>query len=428
MFRKLKSRLVLLYGLTSSIILTTIVAGVFLLNFKQNQDQIRLLFEKNMEQIIEKIRTDNVVSSSWLSKMHLENHILIFIDSNGRSLTDIKHSKTLPDLDTLLNRIKNKSEESGIYLDRKQPLNTMKKTPVYSLSNRSPYISLGMAAIISDKENWVTIRGIYYDTYGIYNFVRQIILFTFIDLIGVAAFFLISSLYIGKILTPLEEGQKKQNAFVAAASHELRSPLTVIKAGILSIKEDITKTEQFLPHIEGECNRMTRLISDMLLLASSDSKSWSLNKEPVDMDTLLIESYDMFCTCGNNKNLNLTLELSDQNLKKVYGDKERIKQILTILVNNAMDYTPPNGTIVIRAYNQKHYVTVEIEDHGPGISLKDKKLVFERFYRGDESRNDKKHFGLGLSIARELVELHGGDISLKDTAGGGATFMFRLLC
>lgn len=220
-------------------------------------------------------------------------------------------------------------------------------------------------------------------------------------------------------------GIKRQVAFVAA-SHELRAPLTVMKAGLSSIREDTSKVNVFLPYIEEECDRMTRLISDMLLLASSDAKTWSLVKEPVEIDTLLIEIYDMFCSCYNNKNYRLHLSLPEEELPVIYGDAERIKQILTILIDNAMSYTPAEGVIALMAYSQKDYVIVEVEDHGPGISDEDKKLVFERFYKKDQSRNDKNHFGLGLSIAKELAELHGGNITVKDTPGGGATFVLWL--
>jgi signal transduction histidine kinase len=248
----------------------------------------------------------------------------------------------------------------------------------------------------------------------------------FIDLIGAGALFIISSLYIGRVIRPLEEGQRKQNAFVAAASHELRSPLTVIKTGAASIREDVSKADQFLPHVERECERMSRLINDMLLLAAADAKTWDLNKGPVDMETLLIECYDMICNCLNQNGANIALDLPQKALYIVEGDRERMKQILTILVDNAISHTGKGDNIIIRAYNQRHSVVLEVEDHGDGIPNEEKKRVFERFYRGDQSRSEKKHFGLGLSIAKELVELHQGDITIRDTQGGGATFIVRL--
>jgi signal transduction histidine kinase len=226
----------------------------------------------------------------------------------------------------------------------------------------------------------------------------------------------------------LEEGQQKQKEFIAAASHELRSPLTVIKTGIASIKEDMTKADRFLPHVEAECDRMSRLINEMLLLAAVDTKSWELAWEQVDMDTLLIECYDMFCTCLNPKQAVITLDLPEERLYRIYGDKERLKQILTILVDNAMSHIPEGGRIALRVLQRKHFMTIAVEDNGKGILPEDKPHVFERFYRKDKSRTDKQHYGLGLSIAKELVELQHGSITVEDTFGGGTTFRMRFPC
>lgn len=426
MFIKLKKHLVMLYGITSSVILTLILTGLFIINFRQEQNQTFVLFQKNVEQITEKIRTDNVINYTWLSKMQSDNHILIFIEDNGKRLSSYKYMDTTPAMKNYITQIKKKALGEGIDLNHKPLFSSVTKTSIYHLNHSQFQTCLGMATLIPTDLGWENIMAVYSDDKGLSSLIKQLIFFIFIDLIGVTALFLMNSLYIGKVLTPLEEGQKKQVSFIAAASHELRSPLTVIKAGLSSIKEDTGNANQFLPHIEGECNRMTRLINDMLLLASADAKSWSIEKEPLDMDTLLIECYDMFSSCYNNKKYQISLNLPEESLHQINGDKERIKQILTILVDNAISYTPSGGEINLRAYNQKHSVYIEVEDHGDGIRDEDKKQVFERFHRGDQSRKDKKHFGLGLSIAKELSELHGGDISIRDTLGGGATFVVKL--
>ncbi len=426
MFRKLKRRLVLLYGITSSVILTVIIMGVYIINNKKNQEQNMLLFQKNVEQVVEKFRSEDVINNTWLVRIQEDNGLFVYIENNGKKLTKYNQMSNLPDSEKLIEKTKELSIKDGINLDRRPLYSSLKKTPVYivNLSGGKAYYS--MAALISKNAGWMNIMVISCDNQGTDILLKQMILYAFIDFIGVAALFLISSLYIGKVIKPLEEGQKKQVAFVAAASHELRTPLTVIKAGLSSIREDISKADNFLPHIEGECDRMTRLISDLLLLASSDARTWSLVKELVEMDTFLIEIYDMVCTCCNKNKYQLTLDLPEEELHVIYGDRERIKQIFTILIENAMSHTPPGGVIALRAYDQKNYVVVEVEDHGHGICDEDKKQVFERFYRGDQSRNDKKHFGLGLSIAKELIELHEGSIFIKDTPGGGATFVLRL--
>ena len=426
MFNKLKKRLVLLYGITSSLILAIIIIGVYIINLRQAREQSQILFQKTAEHIFERLRSEDVINNTWLVKMQEDNHLIVHIVNNGIKLTKYNQAMTLEYSEELIEEVKKLSLEEGINLDKGPLYSTPSKTPVFTLGSMSGKAHYGMAITIPKNSDWLSIIVVSYDNMGSGIYHKQMIFYVLIGFIGIFALFLFSSLYIGKIINPLEEGQKRQVAFVAAASHELRAPLTVMKAGLSSIREDTSKVSGFLPYIEEECDRMTRLISDMLLLASSDAKTWSLVKEPIEIDTLLIETYDMFCTCYNNKNYQLTLHLPEEELPVIQGDTQRLKQIFAILVDNAMSHTPSKGDIVLRVYNQKDYVIVEVEDHGLGISDEDKKHVFERFYKKDQSRNNKKHFGLGLSIAKELAELHGGNITIRDTHGGGATFILRL--
>jgi signal transduction histidine kinase len=427
MFHKLKKRLIILYGATSGGILVLLMFGVFSYQNRLNQEQIKAAFQKNVEQIAEKVRIDNVVNNTWLARMQAESNIIICVENNGIHLSNYSQMVTGVDTEQYITKIKKLAKEENVHLEYKPSVSSLVKSSVYTLDRGlSPHY--GMAVVFAQNKDWISIIAIHSDVDEWQSLFSQIVFMVLVILIGVAALFIMSTLYIGKILRPLEEGHRKQTAFIAATSHELRSPVTVMKVGIASIREDITRADQFLPHIEEECNRLTRLINDMLLLAASDAKTWSLIRETIDMDTLLIESYDMFCTCYNNHQYQFSLDLPDESLHKINGDPERIKQILTILVENAIRYTTVGGNIYIRGYNKKHSVVIEVEDHGKGIPDEEKKQVFERFYQGDQSRKDKKHFGLGLSIAKELSGLHGGDIDIKDTEGGGATFVIKLPC
>ncbi len=423
MFKKLKIKLILLYGITSSVILTIILVGISFLYYQQNYEQEKALLQKNAEQIVEKVTSDNIIHDTWMLQMEKDNHLMVLIEENGKLLAGKYRTSKDSLKELLVTEIKMQAMEEGINLNRKPMYSRSERTSVLTLDLGLQGSYLAEAIAIPKKTGWQNIMVFYSPRSNtqISMIIRMIIIY----FIGVAALFAISSLYIGRVIRPLEEGQKKQNAFVAAASHELRSPLTVIKTGLVSIREDLSKADQFLSHVEGECSRMSRLIDDMLLLAAADAKTWELKPEQVDLETLLIECYDMVCMCLNQNQADISLDLPQKTLGTVNGDKERIKQILTILMDNAINHTPKGQAILIKAYTQKHFIVIEVEDHGKGISDEDKKHIFERFYRGDRSRNDKKHFGLGLSIAKELVELHHGDIRVRDTQGGGATFIVR---
>lgn len=108
------------------------------------------------------------------------------------------------------------------------------------------------------------------------------------------------------------------------------------------------------------------------------------------------------------------------------ADKARLTQLFGILLSNAMEYTPHGTPIEIAAAADKSKVIISVADHGAGISQEDKERVFTRFYRADKSRSDKAHFGLGLSVAQEIAQLHGASLTLSDTKGGGCTFEFQI--
>lgn len=343
MIKKLKHRLTLIYGITSSIILTIVILGMILLNYYQSYEQTLVQFQKNAEQVVEKIRSDNIVYNTWMKQKEQEYHLLVVVEEKGKRITPVSKNPSSEMIEDMIQRLKQEAEREGIYLDN-VPLSTkVEKTSVFNLNHSRLKLQLGMAVRIPKENSWLNVMVLYHDTSRNSILLREFMIFMFFDILGAVALFLASSLFIGKVLRPLEEGQQKQKEFIAAASHELRSPLTVIKTGVASIKGDMTNADRFLPHVEAECDRMSRLINEMLLLTAIDTKSWDLAWEQVDMDTLLIECYDMFCTCLNPKQAVITLDLPEEKLYRIYGDKERLKQVLTILVDNAMSHIPKGG-------------------------------------------------------------------------------------
>ena len=264
---------------------------------------------------------------------------------------------------------------------------------------------------------------------------RQGILFLLLNLAGIAALMCVSWILVGKSLKPLAESQKQQNEFIAAASHELRAPLAVIRSSICAARTAPDQREKFMANIDRECSRMSCLVGDMLLLASADTGQWSLRTSSLDMDTLLIDMYERFEPLYQDKGVALHLELPQSSLPRINGDGKRLEQILSILLDNALRYTPKIGSVRLSACVEqvshllsgtKKSLCLTVSDQGCGIDDNAKKHIFDRFYQADSSRSDKQHYGLGLSIAKELVQKHGGTISVGDSPSGGACFMVCL--
>lgn len=233
---------------------------------------------------------------------------------------------------------------------------------------------------------------------------------------------------IDRALRPAIESRRRQTEFIAAASHELRAPLTVIQANTATIRSMPERAAAAVETIASECSRMARLISDMLLLASTDAKNWPVTLAPMEVDTLLLNVYEAYQPVCAKRGFRLELKLPETPLPSIKGDAERLSQVLGILLDNALDYgeTADNKAIELSAYFNKGRLTIDVIDHGIGISDEQKEHIFERFYRGDSARNAKRHFGLGLAIAKELIALHEGELVVLDTSGGGSTFRISL--
>lgn len=226
-------------------------------------------------------------------------------------------------------------------------------------------------------------------------------------------------------LERLETLFTSQQRFIADVSHELRTPLTVIKGNVDLMRRMNELDEESLTSIDQESGRLTRMVGGLLLLAQADSGSVSLNMNPVELDTLLLEVFqEMRVLAGEKVKLHLT-EI-DQIL--VNGDRDRLKQVLLNLAGNAIQYTPQNGDVYLSLGKVAEQARLIIRDTGPGIPAEDLPHIFERFYRAEKSRTRSKAtgFGLGLSIAHWIVEKHGGRIEVDSKEGQGTTFCIWL--
>lgn len=260
------------------------------------------------------------------------------------------------------------------------------------------------------------------------NITTTVLGYVLIFLLGLVVLFVANWLLAKLVLRPTAEGIRRQNDFVAAASHELRSPLAVIRSSLSAAdaSPEAGQAQRFRTAAADETERMGRLIDDLLLLAGGDARSWNLQNRAYDLDTLLIETGETYTALAKEQGCQLSLCLPDATLPAMYGDPDRLRQVLAVLLDNALQYAGQDGSIRLGAEAHKNRVTLTVADDGPGIPDGEKEKVFERFYRADGSRNDKRNFGLGLSIARELAGLMGGSLTIKDSPQGGAAFVLAL--
>ena len=259
---------------------------------------------------------------------------------------------------------------------------------------------------------------------------RQRMVVCIAALVAVALLGAFSWCFTGKMLRPIQENQQRQAQFIAAASHELRTPLTAIlsAASAWERAECLSPARQtvFSDIIRREGKRMSRLIGDMLTLASADSQSWEVRCEEVELDMLLLMVYETYFPLAKEKGLTLSLALPETDVPAIQLDKDRIMQVLSILLDNALAYTPAPGDIRMGLGLGRDSARITVSDTGPGVPDSEKTRIFERFHRGEKARSHRSHFGLGLCIAAEIVKLHKGKLWVEDAKGGGAAFILEL--
>ena len=226
----------------------------------------------------------------------------------------------------------------------------------------------------------------------------------------------------------LEEAQKE---FVANVSHELRTPLTTIKSYTETLLdgalEDTQMANTFLKVVDQETDRMTILVKDLLELSKLDSKQIHLERKMFLLIPLLENCIEKYSIYLQKKKQQLYFEPPEKEYE-IFGDPNRIAQVINNVLGNAIKYSPEKATITISITEEKAYVVVSIQDTGLGIPQEDLKNIFKRFYRVDKARSRALGgTGLGLAITKEIMELHGGEIKIQSVYEKGTTVQLYFL-
>lgn len=311
----------------------------------------------------------------------------------------------------------------------KSEVNKVREVTLMSTDNTLHYFRTLLIKVPKSNSNPIyagnyvlILENIDTDLMAVNSFKRSLLItlfFFWIVAIAIAYFLSRSS------MRPIMESWKRQRQFSANAAHELRTPLTVIqnqmeymltkpKTRIIDQVDPISTSLDEVRHLQTLTNRL-------LMLARSDSGTIEINKESVDLLPWFIQilkPYDDIAA-SQHKSMETILQAQGEG----HLDKDLIRQLLIILLDNAIKYTPTGGTVTVVTVLVRDRLTIEVKDTGTGIPDADKKRIFERFYRSDKSRNSKTGGnGLGLAIAKWIVQQHAGTITVKDNHPKGTVF------
>ncbi|CAM3859769.1 histidine kinase [Mesobacillus thioparans] len=267
------------------------------------------------------------------------------------------------------------------------------------------------------------------------SFVYQMFTWLFGILIGLLLVFLLVAWFLSnrmskKAMVPISTAFDRQREFVADASHELRTPLSVILSSIDAIEMTIDEKQEpmvrkMLFNMKDEVKRMTGLVSDLLTLARSDSGKIERNDEVFNFTEMAQKAVDGMKPIAQEKQIQLQFHAPDALPGK--GDQHRLTQLLYILLDNALKYTPDGGQVELDLSRKQDELTITVRDTGIGIRPEEQSYIFDRFYRGDKARSRQEgSYGLGLSIAKWIVDIHQGTIEVKSEYGKGSTFVVKL--
>lgn len=424
MLDRLQRRLTVLFSLLTAAVLAAALALTCRMAQSEYKAGADLLFANTVAAVEDAVTQNGMVRDSWLARQEIAGRVVIYLEDNGQPLRFPGGWTPADDRAQLVELARQQAAAAGLDTGR------MRRQRVsFDLTGQAlrqsyactalvlPHEQLGTAAVLYVIRDMGQVRA---------RLGRMVWQYAGLWALGAVVLALLCRWMVGRALRPTAQALQKQREFIAAAGHELRSPLTVLKASLQAAQapETAGQAPQFLHNAAAEADRLARLTDDLLILAGGDAGVWRTALAKLDADTFLIELYGRFAPVARAQGHTLTLNLPDAPLPALHADAQRLEQLFAVLLNNAFEYAPAGTPVELTArVTAQGGLCVAVADHGPGVPDADKRRIFDRFARGDPSRTDKAHFGLGLAVAAEIAALHGAGLQVQDTPGGGATFV-----
>ncbi|MDL1910052.1 HAMP domain-containing histidine kinase [Chloroflexi bacterium CFX6] len=233
-----------------------------------------------------------------------------------------------------------------------------------------------------------------------------------------------------KMVVELERAEKQRRNLTADIAHELRTPLHIIQGNLEGVLDGVYQpTPEHINNTLDETRLLTRLVNDLQTLSLAETGQLPLHPTRFLLADLINDLTSSFSAQAASLGIDLKTSLADPN-QQLTADYDRLNQVLSNLISNALRHTPSGGVVSIQTEpihnSANHQLRITITDTGSGIPAEDLPFIFDRFWRGDRSRSERTHSGLGLAIAKQLIHAHGGTIDVKSETGKGTTFIIEL--
>ena len=424
MFRKLHIRVALFCTLVTSMIMISMSAFVIVSSEATLWENEQVTFLSDVHIMVTTMESQLVLSNEWIAQMERSGQFILSISDNGNPIfyEELVHTPQRQ-------QVVEGAREMAIREYGHTPTrNTFVTRRIYFTMDRDDGNQYFVSVVLIPRESGTLEAVIIYPLAPYHQRIfHQRVIFMVLNLLGIGLLGVFSYFFTKRMLEPLKKSRKQQTEFIASASHELRTPLTVIQTSLSALDQaQGEEAARFRGAIETECERMSRLVNDLLALANADAYAYSAQMKEVELDTLLLDVVEKFDLLAKEKEIGLSATLPSHKVPKIKGDALRLTQVFAILLDNAISYCPTGSKVEVSMEVSKSRVQVQVKDNGLGIPDHEKEKIWERFYRVDDSRRGGKHFGLGLPIAKEIVNLHKGRITVKDNPEGGSIFVVSL--
>lgn len=406
MFRKTKLRIFALIMIVATLIITLMLSIIFIANSRNSYARSMSLLEKYMDSYNEVhmepnggVQHKNVSDNNTPPKdagfrpdkrddrsrmFDLATFYSVFYDNSGnivRVNLDKSNIYSEQEVTEIANHILSKESDRGIY-------------------KRNPFMVR--------KDNLGTVVAFIDNTMEIDNFNRLFVNSLIVGFAAWATILILSWIFVGKIVKPLEENDLKQKQFISDAGHELKTPISVISANSELLARELGDSK-WLANIQYENERMSALIKQLLDLARADRLQ--IEKEQLDMSRLVSGGVLPFESVAFEHGLELSLDIENDIL--VDGNRNQLSQLVAILVDNAINHSSDGKEVKIKLDSSKKHIKFSVINNGNPIPNNIRERLFERFFRVDEARTEEGgHYGLGLAIAKAIVDAHHGKIEV----------------
>ena len=428
MFSKIRNRLTILYVTVMTIFLLAFIAvsyaGVLWVLHREEQQDIRALAEEEAKEHVAMLKKNEV--RVGLKDDDNDNNIggkiFFYVFNQHGQLVSAEESveKMRPKVAELISNWQVADGEGKI-----------KK---FHLADGERVVVIMCSLPIYDGQQLLGRVYVGEDITSYYELLKTLL----IVLVLISILFLLAAAFAGHLLAgraiiPIKESFARQREFVADASHELRTPLSIVLTSVEAVQTDDDTvlspfSTQVLDDMKSEVRRMTKMVSDLLTLARADAGISNIMKEKFDLSALTEQMIRSFHPVADEKGVEL--RLTSENNIMLSADKERVNQLFVILLDNAIKYTSDGSKVDVAIKvieGSQPSVNIIVQDQGIGISDADKNLIFDRFYRVDKARSrEEGGTGIGLSIAKWIVDAHEGTIKVESTPGCGSSFTVNL--